>query len=102
LVRNSVAERKKSQKPEVRSQKKRRSQKVKARSLKKSQRQYLLGEKGKGRWSANPSVKGFKPRALTLSLTFLLASGFWLRLFFWLLVSGFWLVCYDVSDSGVQ
>jgi hypothetical protein len=26
-----------------------------------------------------------------LFLTFLLASGFWLRLFFWLLASGFWL-----------
>jgi hypothetical protein len=25
-------------------------------------------------------------------LIFLLASGFWLRLFFWLLASGFWLV----------
>jgi hypothetical protein len=72
--RRQKAEVKASQKPEARSQKKRRSKKTKARSQK------------KGQDNIHRSAQ------VVLFLIFLLASGFWLRLFFWLLVSGFWLV----------
>jgi hypothetical protein len=72
------AREKTSQKPEVRSQKKRRSQKRKARSQKKSQKQ-----------TRPRSSIGY---ALPLFLIFLLASLFWLLPSPFLLASGFWLL----------